>query len=169
MPESNPLACGRTPIHNAIRQLLVQNGHGTKRIWGTEFGYTTRSGDAGGRHRYTEAEPLHERSLVIREKAFGPEQFGLVLALGLALIVLALVLRLRVGQLGAGFAAISFLGLTWIYVLSVNELPSYLRATAHRVVVSLVVGVAALSPLLVEECARALAARRRARAVGTQL
>jgi hypothetical protein len=119
--------------------------------------------------------PVAARALL--EKAFGPEQFGLVLALGLALIVLSLVLRLRPGQLAAGFAVISFLGLTWIYVLSVNELPSYLRATAHRVVVSLVVAVAALSPLLVEECARALAVRRRARAgagagagaVGTQL
>jgi hypothetical protein len=104
------------------------------------------------------------------EQALDVRQFGFLLGLGLAATVLALALGLRrLGLLAAGFAAISFVGLTWIYVLTTSDLPSYLKSNAYRVVMSLVVGLAALTPLIVEECARALASRRKTRAVGTQL
>jgi hypothetical protein len=104
------------------------------------------------------------------EQALDWEQFGFVLMLGLAAAALALVLGVwPLGILGSGFAVTSFAGLTWIYVLTPNEVASYLRSNANRVVMSLVVGVAALTPLVIEECARTLAGRKRRGAVGTQL
>jgi hypothetical protein len=52
-----------------------------------------------------------------------------------------------------------------VYVLTPNEVDFYLSTNANRIVVSLVFGLAALSPLLVEESVRALSPGRRA-AVG---
>jgi hypothetical protein len=104
------------------------------------------------------------------EQALDTTQYGLLLGLGLAATALALALGLRhLGLLAAGFAVISFVGLTWIYVLTTADLSSYIQSNAYRVIMSLVVGLAALTPLIVEECALALARRRRAGAVGTQL
>jgi hypothetical protein len=47
-----------------------------------------------------------------------------------------------------GWALVSFLGLTWIYVASETEYSLYLSFSGDRVVASVVVGAAALTPLL---------------------
>jgi hypothetical protein len=100
------------------------------------------------------------------DEAFVPRQFGLLLALGIAAAALALLLAPRsLALLAAGFGLLSFAGLTWVYVLTPNEVDFYLSTNANRIVVSLVFGLAALSPLLVEESVRALSPGRRA-AVG---
>ena len=69
----------------------------------------------------------------------------------------------RLGVLAGGFSAFSFAGLTWIYVLTPNEVESFLSTNGDRVIVSLVVGLIALAPLLFEEAARQLAAYDSAR------
>jgi hypothetical protein len=43
-----------TTQFDAIRDILVANGHGTRKVWGTEFGYTTEPFDAGGRPQRTQ-------------------------------------------------------------------------------------------------------------------
>ncbi len=89
------------------------------------------------------------------EQALDPRQFGLLLVIGLAASGLAIAGRHRpLGILAGGFAALSFAGLTWIYVLTPNEVSDYLKTNANRVVMSLVVALAAVCPLLIEECAR---------------
>jgi hypothetical protein len=45
-----------TTQYDAIRSVLTANGHPKKRIWGTEFGHTTRPKDGGGRTQRSEAE-----------------------------------------------------------------------------------------------------------------
>jgi hypothetical protein len=87
--------------------------------------------------------------------------FGLVLLLGIACTALALLAGARqLAVLAGGFAGLSLAGLTWIYVLSPYELSFFLSTNKERVVMSLVVGLGALSPLLVEESCRALARGR---------
>lgn len=103
--------------------------------------------------------PVAARGLF--HEARDPRQFGLLLALAVAATVLAFVLARRpLALLAAGFGVLSFAGLTWIYVLTPNDVDFYLRTNANRIVVSLVVGLAALTPLLVEESVRALGSRR---------
>ena len=83
-------------------------------------------------------------------------QFGLVLALGVAAVVVALVVGpRRLGVFGGAFGLLSFAGLTWIYVLAPEEVSTFISTNGDRVVVSLVVGLMALAPLLFEEAARA--------------
>jgi len=57
----------------------------------------------------------------------------------------------------------AWLGLSWIYVISHFEYSSYLDSTKERVVASVVVGSAALLPLLAAETWARLSARGRAR------
>lgn len=45
-----------TTQYEAIRAALAAAGHPKKRIWGTEFGHTTRPKDGGGRTQRSEAE-----------------------------------------------------------------------------------------------------------------
>jgi hypothetical protein len=100
-------------------------------------------------------------------EARDPQKFGVLLALGVAAVVLALFFAPRVLALfAAGFAVLSFAGLTWIYVLTPRDVEPYLEATADRVIASSVVGLVALVPLLVEESARGLALGARDPAVG---
>ena len=72
------------------------------------------------------------------------------------------------GFFGAGFAALSLVGITWVYVLTPYELTSYLGSNGDRVIMAPVLGAAALVPLLVEETALALAGTRRPEIVVTQ-
>jgi Dolichyl-phosphate-mannose-protein mannosyltransferase len=100
-------------------------------------------------------------------EARDPQKFGMLLALGVAAVVLAFFFAPRpLALLAAGFGALSFAGLTWIYVLTPRAVEPYLEATADRVIASSVVGLAALVPLLVEESARGLALGARDPAVG---
>jgi hypothetical protein len=89
-------------------------------------------------------------------------QYGLLLFLGVCAAALALAFGPRsLGVLAAGFALLSLAGLSWIYVLTPYDLAFYLSTNKDRIVMSLVVGLAALAPLLVEETVRAVSARRR--------
>ena len=97
-------------------------------------------------------------------RALDPQQFTVILLLGIAAIVAALVFGpRRLGLLAGGFAAFSFAGLTWIYVLTPEEVASFLSTNGDRVIVSLVVGLTAMAPLLFEEAARQLAGYDNAR------
>jgi hypothetical protein len=94
------------------------------------------------------------------EKAIDPHELGLLLVLGVACSILALVLgQRRLGLFALGFGALSLAGLSWIYVIAPLEVSSFVGSSGSRVVVSAVVGLATLSPLLVEECARTLDAQ----------
>jgi hypothetical protein len=95
----------------------------------------------------------------VLERAGRPREVGVLLVIGLACGLLAVLLgRTRIGVFASGFAVLSLAGLAWIYVISTLELSSYTSSTAHRVVLSVVIGLAGLCPLLLEESARALAA-----------
>lgn len=84
-------------------------------------------------------------------------QFGLLLALGVAAIVVTLLVGpRRLGVFGGAFGLLAFAGLTWIYVLTLEEVSSFLSTNGDRVVVSLVVGLTALAPLLLEESVQQL-------------
>jgi hypothetical protein len=85
-------------------------------------------------------------------------QFGFLLALGAVAVVVALLVGpRRLGALGGAFGLLSFAGLTWIYVLTPNDVSDYLSSNGDRIIVSLVVGLTALAPLLLEESTRRLA------------
>jgi hypothetical protein len=59
---------------------------------------------------------------------------------------------------------LAWLGLSWIYVISHLEYSSYLDSSKERVVASIVVGSAALVPLLAAESLACLSDRGRDRA-----
>jgi hypothetical protein len=85
-------------------------------------------------------------------------QFGFLLLLCAASVVVALLFGpRRLGTLGGAFGLVSFAGLTWIYVLTPNDVSDYLSSNGDRIIVSLVVGLTALAPLLLEESTRRLA------------
>ena len=93
-------------------------------------------------------------------RAFDPREVGFVVALALAACALSLLAGDRtLGFFASGFALLSLAGLSWIYIIADFELSSLVSSSAHRVVMSSVIGLATLYPLLVEESARALAAR----------
>jgi len=86
-----------------------------------------------------------------------PQQWGLLLPLFAVLVVAALVTGLRALPLFAiVWPLLSWLGLSWIYVVTHFEYSSYLDSTKARVVASVVLGSAALTPLLAAEAWRAV-------------
>jgi len=91
--------------------------------------------------------PIAFRTLA--REMFDPRQWGLLMPI---FVVLLLFAALRGRRLLALFAAVtvflSWLGLSWIYVISHFEYSSYLGSTKSRVVASVVLGAAALIPLL---------------------
>jgi hypothetical protein len=93
-----------------------------------------------------------------------PHQWGLLAPLFAAVVVAAALSgRLRLALFGAAWAGLSWLGLSWIYVISHYEYSVYLDSSKARVVASIVVGAAALMPLLAAEAwatARGRARRR---------
>jgi len=79
-----------------------------------------------------------------------------LLPLFAVLVVAALVTGLRALPLFAiVWPLLSWLGLSWIYVVTHFEYSSYLDSTKTRVVASIVLGTAALTPLLAAEAWRA--------------
>ena len=81
-----------------------------------------------------------------------PLQWGLLAPLFAALVLVGLATGLRVLPLYAVvWAVVSWLGLSWIYVISKHEYSAYLGSTKERVVASIVLGSAALTPLLAAE------------------
>ena len=98
-------------------------------------------------------------SNALLEQAFDRRQFGVVLGFGLVAVALALLVGpRRLGALAALFSVLSFAGLAWIYVLAPFDLKAFLPTNDNRVVMSLIVGLGALSPLLIEEVVRRLTA-----------
>ena len=91
-----------------------------------------------------------------------PLQWGLLFPLFALALVAALVLGLRALPLYAVvLTLVSWLGLSWIYVISHFEYSAYLDSTKERVTASIVLTGAALTPLLAAETLR------RARAGGS--
>jgi hypothetical protein len=81
-----------------------------------------------------------------------PLQWGLLMPLFFVLVAAALVFGARrLALFGAVTAGLSWLGLSWIYVISHFEYSAYLDSTKTRVVASVVLGSAALIPLLASE------------------
>ena len=69
---------------------------------------------------------------------------------------------------GAVWAVLSWLGLSWIYVISHYEYSVYLDSSKARVVASLAVGAAALTPLLAAEAWASARGRDRPRGDGAR-
>lgn len=81
-----------------------------------------------------------------------PLQWGLLAPLFALIVVAALATGLRALPLYAVvWTVVSWLGLSWIYVISHYEYSSYLDSTKQRVIASIVLGGAALTPLLAAE------------------
>jgi hypothetical protein len=94
-----------------------------------------------------------------------PQQWGLLLPIFAALLAAALLTGLRKLPIFAlAWTIVAWLGLSWIYVISHLEYCSYLDSTKERVVASIVIGSAALVPLLAGESWVRLSARARDRA-----
>jgi hypothetical protein len=81
-----------------------------------------------------------------------PLQWGLLVPLFVLVAAAALLTGARALPLYAlVWPVLSWLGLSWIYVITHFEYSSYLDSTKERVVASIVLGVAALTPLLAAE------------------
>jgi hypothetical protein len=81
-----------------------------------------------------------------------PMQWGLLAPLFVVVLVAAWLRGGRALPLYAAvWAGISWLGLSWIYVITHFEYSSYLDSTKERVIASIVLGAAALTPLLASE------------------
>ena len=98
---------------------------------------------------------------------FDPLQWGLLGPLFVLLVVAAGLLGARRLALFAAVTTfLSWLGLSWIYVVSHYEYSSYLSSTKKRVVASAVLAAAALIPLLAAEVRTSVRARARPRGGG---
>jgi hypothetical protein len=94
-----------------------------------------------------------------------PQHWGLLMPIFAALLVAALLTGARALPLFAlVWVVVAWLGVSWIYVISRFEYSSYLDSTKERVIASIVVGSAALTPLLASESWARLSARDQARA-----
>jgi len=81
-----------------------------------------------------------------------PRQWGLLLILFALVVIAAFSVGLRALPLfSAVLAAVSWLGLSWIYVISHLSYSHYLDITKQRVISSIVLAGAALTPLLAAE------------------
>ena len=84
-----------------------------------------------------------------------PRQWGLLAPLFVVLLVFAAARGARsLALFGAVTVLLSWLGLSWIYVISHFEYSSYLDSTKSRVVASVVLAAAALIPLLASASGR---------------
>jgi hypothetical protein len=96
-----------------------------------------------------------------------PGQWGLLVPIAASVVLVALVTGPRTLPLFAViWTFVSWLGLSWIYVISRYEYSYYLDSTKERVVASIVVGLAALTPLIAAEAWTGARGLRRARAGG---
>jgi hypothetical protein len=94
--------------------------------------------------------PIAFRTLV--GQMLDPQQWGLLVPLFVAAVLAAaLGGRRRPALFAAVWAVLSWLGLSWIYVVSHYEYSVYLDSSKARVVASIVLGAAALTPLLAAE------------------
>jgi hypothetical protein len=94
-----------------------------------------------------------------------PQHWGLLMPIFVVLLAAAVLTGLRALPIFAlVWTLVAWLGLSWIYVISHFEYSSYLDSTKERIVASIVVGSAALLPLLAAETWARLSARDRGRA-----
>ena len=104
--------------------------------------------------------PIAFRTLA--EQMLDPRQWGLLVPIFVVLGLATFLLGARALALFAAvWTVLAWLGLSWIYVISRFEYSGYLDSTKERVVASIVLGGAALVPLLASECWSALSARAR--------
>jgi hypothetical protein len=106
---------------------------------------------------YSLTDSLHPHKLGVGPIAFralgkemlDPGQWGFLAPIFAVLLVVAAVRGAwRLALFGAVLVVLSWLGLSWIYVISHFEYSAYLDSTQTRVVASVVLGAAALIPLL---------------------
>jgi 4-amino-4-deoxy-L-arabinose transferase-like glycosyltransferase len=100
-----------------------------------------------------------------------PLKWGLLAPLFVVLVVVGLYRGGRARRLaifGGVSTLLSWLGLSWIYVISHFEYSAYLGSTKARVVASLVLAGAALAPLLFAETAASAAVPARRRGAGAR-
>jgi hypothetical protein len=94
-----------------------------------------------------------------------PQSWGLLMPIFAVLLAVALLTGARALPIFAlVWTLVAWVGLSWIYVISRFEYSSYLDSTKERVIASIVVGSAALAPLLAAETWVRLSARGRGRA-----
>lgn len=62
-----------TTQFEAMRVILKRHGHGMKKIWGTEFGYTTEPNDPGGRPEHSEAR---QAELLVKQVSLWQNKSG---------------------------------------------------------------------------------------------
>jgi hypothetical protein len=117
--------------------------------------------DYGHLHGRLGVGPIAFRTLA--GQLLDPRQWGLIVPLFVVLVLAALVTGSRAVPLfGLVWTVLVWIGLSWIYVISRFEYSSYLDSTKQRVVASVVLGSAALLPLLASETWTRLSARARA-------
>jgi hypothetical protein len=86
------------------------------------------------------------------DQMIDPRHWGLLAPIFVLLLLLAAIAGARqLSLFGAVWVLLSWLGLSWVYVISHFEYSSYLSSTKERVVASVVLGAAALAPLLAAE------------------
>jgi hypothetical protein len=119
--------------------------------------------DYGHVHGRLGVGPIAFRTLV--GQMLDPQQWGLLVPIFVVLLAAALLTGLRALPIFAlVWTVLAWLGLSWIYVISHLEYSSYLDSTKERVVASVVIGSAALVPLLAAESWARLSAGDRGRA-----
>jgi hypothetical protein len=104
--------------------------------------------------------PLAFRALV--HHAFRLDLWPLLLPLFLASVVVAAGSRLAV--FAYTWFLVSMIGLAWIYLVSKVEWSNYFSFSGDRVIGSVVIGAAALTPLLAAQAVRRLGSRKAPRA-----
>jgi hypothetical protein len=121
--------------------------------------------DYGHIHSRAGVGPIAFRTL--GEQMVDPGQWGLLVPIAAAIVVVALATGPRTLPLFAlVWTLVSWLGLSWIYVVSHYEYSYYLDSTKERVVASIVVGLTALTPLIAAEAWTGARGIRRGRAAG---
>jgi 4-amino-4-deoxy-L-arabinose transferase-like glycosyltransferase len=121
--------------------------------------------DYGHIHGRAGVGPIAFRTL--GNQMVDPGQWGLLVPIAAAVVAVALLTGPRSLSLFAViWTLVSWVGLSWIYVISHYEYSYYLDSTKERVVASIVVGLAALTPLIAAEAWTGARGLRRVRAGG---
>jgi len=119
--------------------------------------------DYGHIHGRAGVGPIAFRTL--GNQMVDPGQWGLLVPIAAAIAAVALVTGPRTLPLFAAlWTLVSWLGLSWIYVISHYEYSYYLDSTKERVVASIVLGLAALTPLIAADAWAGVRGLRRVRA-----
>ena len=158
MPELAPMPRAAAPILETVgltKRFTVQ-GRITTVLDSFDYGHIHGRAGVG---------PIAFRTL--GGQMLDPGQWGLLVPISATIVIVALATGPRKLALFAlVWTLVSWLGLSWIYVISHYEYSYYLDSTKERVVASIVVGLAALTPLIAAEAWTGARGIRRVRAVG---